>query len=209
MTTFRRSYSVRTNRGGTFFTMVVFIMMLTSTALMYYYYQRTRSLERQLAAIQSGKPAASDSSSGLFAFLPWNNDNIERTAHAPAPEAAPDIQEASPEVHQAIAADDGSPGLPSTGAASTLRSGAVAGGDTLPALVEDEVPPYASVNLSSGPQEEPEILPDENQEAGNSPTLSTAGSASPADPETDADAGEVNSMYDAPPQVRVRAPRRN
>lgn len=49
--------------------MVIFVMMLISTALMYYYFQRSRSLERDLYALQNGEPLPGNSSDGLFNFM--------------------------------------------------------------------------------------------------------------------------------------------
>lgn len=64
--------------------MLIFVMMLVSTGLMYYYFQRTRALQRQVVALQTGEGGKENSSGGVLDFL----NPAARPAAAPIAGAA-------------------------------------------------------------------------------------------------------------------------
>lgn len=185
--------------------MVIFIMMLVSTALMYYYFQRTRALEREVTALRSGESREADP--GLFSYLPWNvgpNKAAPQGTQVPAPvheTASPETGATTPGP-PAAGMEMAEETLPPTGTASTPRPGAESSAN------ERGEPAYGALTLNSINGEDSEILPSDETAPGSDRSMSS--DAAEGEPDSEAtESGEVNSMYDAPPQVRVRAPRRD
>ncbi len=202
--------------------MVIFVMLVISSALMYYYFQRTRALQREVAALKSGIAGGTENGSSLWDWLPWNKagdaeDESEVTSEAgngtvagramPAPEPTPGggAAEDAPVTPQYDESQ-----LPPSGAVSTPRPIA---GEISPAGE-----PAGRLNLYAGTTEteelapiitttipaEPDTLPpgEEPAEAGAADQQEEpAGEAQGQQP--------IKSMYDELPPVRVRSPRQN
>lgn len=183
-------YISRRNRGGSFFTMLLFVMMLVSTGLMYYYFQRTRSLERQVISLQNGEAAVSKPGVGFLGMLGLGekNDDPSQRADPPAVAAVTPATESQPEDPSSAK------NLPLTGAASTPRPRPVNTGE-----VEEPLPPVES-NTTRALEMETDEVPSE-EEAQIVPIEEPA--------EESGQKQNLDSLYDAQPPVRVRAPRRN
>ncbi len=177
--------------------MLLFIMMLVSTALMYYYFQRTRSLEKQVVALQNGELLATSPQSGFLGLLGLGEKKDSPKLVAP-PRPAP-----SPDPASAIALQPESAGqdLPPSGAASTPTPksgnpreelGAVAPSiEITPQALDLEmdeafVDPNSQIDPITEPVETQDYTSDEPEKERN-----------------------LDSLYDAQPPVRVRAPQRN
>ncbi len=168
--------------------MLVFVMMLVSTGLMYYYFQRTRLLQRQVMALQSG-----DQVTAAQPTAPWEFFGFGGTKESPklAPPATPS-QESESNPNQKPTGQN----LPPTGAASTPRP------QTVPSADDEN----STVPVDQAVQEQPQ----EQIEAPGDLELEPSSMDEPldAEPEEAEDKPVLDSLYDAPPPVRVRAPER-
>lgn len=182
----------RRNRAGSFFTMLLFIMMLVSSALMYYYFQRARSLERQVVALQNGELPGNDSESGFLGMLGLGEKRSSPTQDAVT---QPVVATPAPEPPTDLTAKQS---LPSSGAASTPTPHPENSAESSNLLPSEESNTTKSLLLESDEaaleQEDEPRTTEESPETSEDPP---------------AEQRNLESLYDAQPPVRVRAPQRN
>ena len=208
----KMQYPITRKRGGSIFTLIIFVMMLLSTALMYYYFQRSRSLERELYALQNGEALPTDSGEGLFGFIGWNE------AQSDDVEGAVNQSPSQEEVTSAGASEPAPAGTTPVTASSAVNQ------KTEMAHETNQAATYQETNASeSGAMTHETLAPvdrystAEAAETGESPSASNenapeddaTGNEQEAAESSEPIESEGQSLYNMdPPTVRVRAPRR-
>lgn len=178
-------------RAGTFFTMTIFIMMLISVALMYYYFQRTRVLQKEVAALRNGEAPADE---GISSWLNWSGESQKPAASTSGnPETAPESQPTPVST----------PPPPSTPSPTptTISSGTLTLDQLQPAAPQATTPDtiLSEQETPTPDVRKPSLAPDADDPSANSAE------------ETPAPGKKIESIYDDPnaaPSVRVRTPQR-